>query len=106
MTMTMVDESVQIDGFHVDGVAVVVVRGEVDMVAAPLLLAAFDALDPDEHVYVDCAGVGFVDSAGLAALCELAQRNVAAGGPLHVLASDALRRSIALGGVAHLFYLD
>lgn len=106
MTMTMLEESVQIDGFHVDGVAVVVVRGEVDMVAAPLLRAAFDALDPDEHVYIDCAGVGFIDSAGLAAVCELAQRNVAAGGPLHVLASDALRRSIALNGVAHLFYLD
>jgi anti-anti-sigma factor len=106
MTMTMLDESVQIDGFHVDGVAVVVVRGEVDMVAAPLLRAAFEALEPDEHVYVDCAGVGFIDSAGLAAVCELAQRNVAAGGPLHVLASDALRRSIALNGVAHLFYLD
>jgi anti-anti-sigma factor len=102
----MLEESVQIDGFHVDGVAVVVVRGEVDMVAAPLLRAAFDALDPDEHVYIDCAGVGFIDSAGLAAVCELAQRNVAAGGPLHVLASDALRRSIALNGVAHLFYLD
>ena len=106
MTMMMLDESVQIDGFHVDGVAVVVVTGEVDMVAAPLLRAAFDAIHPDEHVYVDCAGVGFVDSAGLAALCDMAQRNVAAGGPLHVLASTELRRSIALNGVAHLFYLD
>ena len=104
--MTMLDAGLQIDKFHIDGVAVVVVRGEVDMVAAPLLRAAFDALGPDEHVYVDCADVGFVDSAGLAALREMAQRNVAAGGPLHVLASDALRRSIALNGAAHLFYLD
>ena len=102
----MLDEGLKIDGFHVDDVAVVVVTGEVDMVAAPLLRAAFDRIGPDEHVYVDCAGVEFVDSAGLAALCELAQRNVTAGGPLYVLASEALRRSIELNGVAHLFHLD
>ncbi len=56
--------------------------------------------------YVDCAGVGFVDSAGLAALCQMAERNVASGGPLHVLASDALRRTVELNGVGHLFDLD
>jgi anti-anti-sigma factor len=104
--MTMLDAGLQIDKFHIDDVAVVVVRGEVDMVAAPLLREAFDALGPDEHVYVDCAGVGFVDSAGLAALCQMAERNVASGGPLHVLASDALRRTVELNGVGHLFDLD
>jgi anti-anti-sigma factor len=104
--MTMVDERLKIHGFHVDGVAVVVVRGELDMAAAPLLRAQFDALGPDEHVYVDCAGVGFVDSEGLAALCVMAQRNVDAGGPLHVLASIALRRSVETNGVGHLFDLD
>ncbi|MEP7201078.1 MAG: STAS domain-containing protein [Ilumatobacteraceae bacterium] len=86
--------------------AVVVVHGEVDSAAAPLLRHAFDSLDPEEHVYVDCAGVGFVDAEGLAALCEVAQRNVNSGGPLHVLASTALRRMIWVSGVQHLFALD
>ena len=106
MTMTLIDNGLRIDGYHVDGVAVVVVCGELDSSAAPELRAAFDALTPDEHVYVDCAGVGFIDSDGLTVLCELAQRNVDSGGPLHVLASVALRRMIWVSGVEHLFALD
>jgi ABC-type transporter Mla MlaB component len=104
--MTLVDCGLTIHGFHLDDVAVVVLSGEVDSAAAPLLRAAFDTLGPDEHVYVDCAGVGFVDTDGLAALCEVARKNVSAGGPLHVHASTALRHSVELGGVGHLFVLD
>jgi anti-anti-sigma factor len=104
--MTLVDCGLKIHGFHVEDVAVVVVQGEVDIAAAPLLRAAFDTLGPDEHLYVDFAGVGFVDSAGLAALCEVAQRNVTAGGPLHVRASSALRDSVEMNGMGHLFALD
>ena len=104
--MTLVDDGLKIHWFHVDDVAVVEVCGEVDTAAAPRLRAAFGTLGPDEHVYVDCAGVGFVDSEGLAALCEMARRNVAAGGPLHVHASSALRRSVETSGVGHLFALD
>ena len=103
--MTLLDGGLKIDGFQIDGVTVVVLQGEVDAAAASSLRAAFDTLGPDEHVYVDCAGVGFVDSEGLAALCELAQRNVIAGGPLHVHASAALRRSVEINGVGHLFAL-
>ena len=104
--MTMVDGDLKIHWFHVEDVAVVVVGGEVDTAAAPLLRAAFDTLGPDEHVYVDCSGVGFMDSAGLAALCEVAQRNMIAGGPLHVHASSAVRESIEINGVGNLFALD
>jgi anti-anti-sigma factor len=104
--MTMVDCGVQVHAFYIDDVAVVMVEGEVDAAAAPLLRAMFDSLGPDEHVYVDCAGVGFVDSEGLAALCEMAQRNVISGGPLHVHASTAFRDSVEMNGVAHLFTLD
>jgi anti-anti-sigma factor len=103
--MTMVDCGLRIHGFHLDDVAVVVLSGEVDTAAAPLLRAAFETLGPDEHVYVDCAAVGFVDSEGLDALCELAKRNVIAGGPLHVHASSAFRSSVESNGVAHLFAL-
>jgi anti-anti-sigma factor len=104
--MTLIDGGSKIHWFHVDDVAVVVVRGEVDTAAVPLLRAAFDALAPEEHVYVDCGGVEFVDSKGLAVLCEVARRNVISGGPLHVHASTALRHSVEINGVGHLFDLD
>jgi anti-anti-sigma factor len=104
--MTLVDCGLKVHGFHVDDVAVVVVSGEVDRASAPMLRATFDTVGQDEHVYVDCAEVGFVDSEGLAVLCELAQRNVTSGGPLYVRASAALRDSIRLNGVEHLFALD
>ncbi len=104
--MTLVDTGSRVHGFHVDDVAVVVVRGDVDTATALLLRAAFDTLDPEEHVYVDCADLAFIDSDGLAALCELAQRNVTAGGPLHVHASTALRRIVEINGVEHLFAFD
>lgn len=104
--MTLVDSGLKVQGYHVDDVAVVVVSGEVDTANASMLRTAFDALQPNEHVYVDCAEVGFVDSEGLAVLCELAQRNVTSGGPLYVRASAALRDSIRLNGVEHLFALD
>jgi anti-anti-sigma factor len=104
--MTLVEDGLKIHGYHVDGVAVVVVCGELDANAVPALRAAFDELGPDEHVYVDCAGVGYIDTDGLAVLCEIARRNVSYGGPLHVLASTALRRSLWINDVGHLFILD
>ena len=104
--MTLVDNGLKVQGFHVDDVAVVVVRGDVDTATALLLRAAFDTLGPEEHVYVDCADVAFIDSDGLAALCEVARRNVTAGGPLHVHASNALRRIVEINGVEHLFAFD
>ena len=104
--MTLVDNGSRLHGFHVEGVAVVVVRGEVDTATARLLRAAFDTLGPEDHVYVDCADLAFIDSDGLAALCEVAQRNVTAGGPLHVHASTALRRIVEINGVEHLFAFD
>ena len=104
--MTLVDGGLKIHGFHIDGVAVVVVGGELDTAAAPSLRAAFDELGPDVHVYVDCVDVAFVSPDGLAALCEMARRNVISGGPLHVHASAALRHSVEASGVGHLFVLD
>ncbi len=104
--MTLVDNGLKVQRFHVDGMAVVVVRGDVDTATARLLRASFDTLSPEEHVYVDCADVAFIDSDGLAALCEVAQRNVIAGGPLHVHASTALRRIVAINCVEHLFAFD
>ena len=104
--MTLVDSGLKIHGFHLDDVAVLVVGGEADRDTAQLLRAAFDTLHPHEYVYVDCFDVGFVASEGLAPLCQLARRNVIAGGPLHVRASAALRRIVEISGVEHLFAFD
>ena len=102
----MIDDDLKVQRFRVEGVAVVVVRGDVDTAAATSMRAAFDALGSDEHVYVDCAAVGVIDSDGLASLCEVAQRNVAAGGPLHVHASTEVRRLVEIHDLEHLFIFD
>lgn len=104
--MSVLEAGLQISGFRLDGVAVIVVRGGLDTDAASSLRATFDGLAPDDHVYVECADVEYVDAAGLAVLSEVARRNVISGGPLHVHASSALRRFIEVSGVQHLFTLD
>lgn len=104
--MTMIDDDLKVDRFRIEGVVVVVVRGDVDTAAATSMRAAFDAVGPGEHVYVDCAAVGFIDADGLASLCEVAQRNVVAGGPLHVHASTEVRRIVELNHMEHLFVFD
>ncbi len=104
--MTVLDECLKIEGFRVDGVAVFVVGGDLDETAARSLRAAFERLGPDDHVYVDCAAVDFIDPSGLSVLHDLADRNVAAGCPLHLMASAQVRRSIEIGGLEHLFALD
>ena len=104
--MSVLEAGLQVSGFRLDGVVVIVVQGALDTNAAPSLRAAFDALDADEHVYVECADVDYVDATGLAVLSEAARRNVIAGGPLHVHASAALRRIVEASGVEHLFALD
>ena len=104
--MSVLEVGLQISGFRLDGVAVVVVNGELDEVLAPALRSMFDALGEDDHVYVDCGDVDFIDADGLGVLSELARRNVTAGGPLHVHASDAVRRMVEISGLEHLFVLD
>ena len=104
--MSVLEAVLQVSGFRLDGVVVIVVQGALDTNAAPSLRAAFDALDAEDHVYVECADVDYVDAAGLAVLSEAARRNVIRGGPLHVHASAALRRIVEASGVEHLFALD
>lgn len=104
--MTMIEEGLKVHSFHVEDVVVVVARGDVDADAAAAMRAVFNSLGPDQHLYVDCAAVGFIDSDGLTALCEAAQRNVNAGGPLHTHASIQVRRRIETIGVEHLFAFD
>lgn len=104
--MTILEERLQIHGFRVDDVAVVVARGDIDEAGAQSLRAMFDSLRADDHVYVDCEGVGFIGESGMSVLQALATRNVAAGGPLHVSASAEVRRRIEIDGLEHLFAID
>ncbi|MGW7533912.1 STAS domain-containing protein [Amycolatopsis sp. NPDC054798] len=81
--------------------AVLTVRGEVDMVTAPLLTAAVDealAAAPPVLV-VDLAAVEFLASAGLTALVTMTQDR-AAGAVLRIVASGrATLRPIQLTGL-------
>jgi anti-anti-sigma regulatory factor len=65
-----------------------------------------DDLEADDHVIVDCMDVDFIDGSGLDVLRRLALRNMSAGGPLHVLASDVVCNAILLSGLDELFSLD
>lgn len=104
--MSIVEECLQVHGVRVDDVTVFVVRGDLDATAARALRPMIDALAPDDHVLVDCVGVGFVDGSGLDVLHELATRNIAAGGPLHMWASDQVWRHLTAAGLESMFLFD
>ena len=59
-----------------NGIVMVAVEGDIDVETAPQLRECFDKLLAEgEHSYViDMAGVGFIDSSGLAAFVRLFKR--------------------------------
>jgi anti-sigma B factor antagonist len=65
------------DLVHLDGNAVVALRGELDMDAAPDLARVLNALvnDGPAEVVLECSGLSFIDSSGLAVLVS-AQRDL------------------------------
>jgi len=67
-----------------DPAPVLVVTGELDVYEAPAFRQELFAIVDEGHerVIVDCAGMGFIDSAGLAALVESQRRVVGHGGEL------------------------
>jgi anti-sigma B factor antagonist len=67
----------------VDGVAVVSVEGEVDLVSSEQLRRALlDALQESPQVTIDLTGLTFIDSSGLSALVDAHRRARDAGGVL------------------------
>jgi anti-anti-sigma factor len=103
--VTVLDETLQVRTLRIDGVTVMCVRGDFDVTTARWMRDLLDDLGEDDHVIVDCVDVDFIDGSGLDVLRRLAVRNVAAGGPLHVLASDVVRHAIVLSGLDDLFCL-
>jgi anti-anti-sigma factor len=102
----LADEIATVAVEHVEpGVAIVVVRGDVDLSNADdvgrALMGAFDDLGDDLGV-VDFRGVSYIDSQGLRVLHQLALRLSSRGEPLTVVAPE---RTIA-GDVIRLTGMD
>jgi anti-anti-sigma factor len=73
----------EVDRRSEDGVAVVAVRGELDLNTAPTLCLAIEQAAPP--VVVDLSAVGFCDSTGMRALMEAAREVEAGAGMLAIV---------------------
>jgi anti-sigma B factor antagonist len=83
------------------------VEGELDLFAAPQLEAALQQVPrAGVCVYVDVAGVTFVDSTGVAAFAAVAQRVRAHGGTMMLAGSNPhVLRILELTGLGRFFEL-
>jgi anti-sigma B factor antagonist len=84
------------------GVGLVVVRGELDLFAAPELkqIIAGSLRDGAENLVVDLTQTVFIDSSGLAVLIMAMKRSQALGGRLVVIdASGSVARTFRIAGV-------
>ncbi|WP_199444268.1 anti-sigma factor antagonist [Umezawaea beigongshangensis] len=88
-----------------DGVSVVSVGGEIDMVSAPELRSAVRAqLDGSTVLVLDMTRVRFLGSAGLAVLVEALQQSEHRGTAFSVVAEDrAVTRPLIATGLGDVF---
>jgi anti-sigma B factor antagonist len=99
LTITEADEN---------GVAVLAVRGELDLASAPLVKQALEhAGAPGATVRLDLGGIEFMDSTGMRAIIE-ATRQAAAGGWTLQLgrAPAAVQRVFSVSGIERLLPFD
>lgn len=100
--------SFAVSGSHEDGTLVVRLVGELDVATAPdvaeFVQLEVSAVQP-QHLVVDVAEVGFVDSSGLAALLAV-RRGVPDGVLVVRRASPQLRRLLAITGVGDVLVLE
>lgn len=93
----------------IDSDARIVVRGDVDMATAPQLREAIEAVAGSgrQRVVVNLAGVSFMDSSGIAALC-LAKQTLDERSAVLALASLSrpVQAILELAGVASEFVLE
>jgi anti-sigma B factor antagonist len=97
------NDGLVVDLTHLDGSALLIVRGQLDMASAPAFRSAMEqAMALEIPVLVDCDGVTFMDSSGLNVLL-LAQKNADRPGLVRVLnPSRQVRRLLAMTGLEHL----
>jgi anti-sigma B factor antagonist len=99
---TKMEEAPNFDiGISHDGTFdIVTVRGEIDLVTAPLLRDAFIGLG--SRIIVDLRTVSFMDSSGLAVLIQ--QKSQMEGGELRIVADgSAVLRLFQLSGLTDFF---
>ena len=100
-------EGISVDTSHVGDLVVVTVHGEIDLGSAPILQETLDALAPEQHVVLDCAGVEFIDSTGLHLVVTQAQRLENGGGSLRLRnAGFPVRHVIEITGLIQLIGPD
>lgn len=97
----MADEKLNVDLTHVDGDAVLVVRGEIDLSSARVLREAVERCQSSGvPVVLDFAGVTFMDSSGLTVLIDASTRH---GDPVCVRnASERVRQLLEITGLESL----
>jgi anti-sigma B factor antagonist len=99
-----------IDAEAAEGVAVLRLSGELDLVTAPDLVAAVVAAAVEgtaQHVTVDLGGVDLVDSSGLAAFVRSYRLVTARDGTLSVRgAAPHIRKMFSITGVDQVITLE
>ncbi|MBW4721096.1 STAS domain-containing protein [Saccharothrix obliqua] len=88
-----------------EGVTVVAVGGEIDMLTAPeLRTSVLGRLDSGDTLVLDLSGVSFLGSAGLAVLVEASQHAKRRGTEFRVVAVErAVTRPLAATGLGEVF---
>jgi anti-sigma B factor antagonist len=103
----MSDSADQVVMVDIDDDGVIVVRGEVDMAAGPLLDSAIEARELDDPVVLDLSSVEFIDSSGLRRLLGAARRASARGSSVVLRdVSPEVGRLLDITGTAGQFTLE
>lgn len=90
----------------ISGTTVVLLRGEIDLLAAPRLAAHLDVLTtvPHPDLVLDLRPVSFIDCFGLGILCRARNRVVARGGRLRLVTdSTGFLRVLRYAGLSGVF---
>ncbi|WP_307849787.1 anti-sigma factor antagonist [Qaidamihabitans albus] len=83
-----------------EGVVLARISGEVDLLSAPELRKFVEKTSPDDRLVLDLDGLGFLGSAGLSVLAELAEQWARRACPWAVVAtSRVVRRPLEATGL-------
>ncbi len=103
----MTDSGNQVVTVDIGDDGVIVVAGEVDMAAGPLLDQAIERCELDDPVVLDVGGVEFIDSSGLRTLLAASRRAAARGGSVVLReVGPEVGRLLEITGTAGQFTLE